>query len=119
VHRDVSPQNVLVSVDGVARVLDFGVAKAAGRLQTTREGQIKGKIAYMAPEQLRSEAVDHRADVYSVGVMLWEMLTGRRLFQGDNEGAVLTSILLGKRPLPSSVVPEIPKAWDDVIMKAI
>jgi eukaryotic-like serine/threonine-protein kinase len=119
VHRDVSPQNILVGVDGVARVLDFGVAKAAGRLQTTREGQIKGKIRYMAPEQLRSEAVDRRADIYSAGVVLWEILTGRRLFPGDNEGAVLTKILLGKKQPPSALVADLPRAWDEITMKAL
>ena len=83
VHRDVSPQNVLVGVDGVARVLDFGIAKAAGRIQTTRDGQLKGKLAYMSPEQLRGE-VTRTTDVYAAGVVLWEALTGRQLFVGEN-----------------------------------
>src|SRR5258708_3975182 len=74
VHRDVSPHNVLVGVDGVSRVLDFGVAKAAGRLQSTRQGQLKGKVAYMAPEQVRGAAVDRQTDVYSAAVVLWETL---------------------------------------------
>ena len=87
VHRDVSPQNVLVGTDGVPRVLDFGVAKAAGRMQTTKEGQIKGKLSYMPPEQLRGAAVTRQTDIYAVGVMLWELVTGQRLFVGDNEGA--------------------------------
>jgi serine/threonine-protein kinase len=119
VHRDVSPQNVLVSVDGIARVLDFGVAKAVGRLQTTREGQIKGKIAYMAPEQLRSEPVDHRADVYAVGVVLWELLAGKRLFHGESEGAVLTKILLGTVDPPSTCTPGLSPGWDAITMKAL
>ena len=75
VHRDVSPQNVLVGVDGVARVLDFGVAKARGRMQTTREGQLKGKLAYMAPEQLRGQPATQQSDVYAAAVVLWEALT--------------------------------------------
>jgi serine/threonine protein kinase len=104
VHRDVSPQNVHVGTDGVARVLDFGVAKAAGRIQTTREGQIKGKLAYMAPEQLRGAEIDRSCDIYAVGVMLWELITGQRLFFGDNEGVVVARVLEGKIPAPSTVV---------------
>src|SRR5208282_661106 len=75
VHRDVSPQNILVGVDGVPRVLDFGVAKAAGRVQTTREGQLKGKLGYMAPEQIGGQ-VSRASDVYAASVVLWEALTG-------------------------------------------
>ncbi len=101
VHRDVSPQNVLVGTDGVARVLDFGVAKAAGRTQETREGQIKGKLSYMAPEQLRGADVNRQSDIYAAGVVLWELLTGERLFTADNEGALLTKVLAG-RVLPPS-----------------
>src|SRR5262249_10094220 len=85
VHRDVSPHNILVGTDGVARVLDFGVAKAAGRVQTTREGQLKGKLAYMAPEQIHGTPVSRRTDVYASGVVLWEAITGQRLFTGENE----------------------------------
>ena len=101
VHRDVSPQNVLVGTDGVPRVLDFGVAKAAGRVQTTKEGQIKGKLSYMPPEQLRGAAVSRQTDIYAVGVMLWELVTGQRLFTGDNEGAVVARVLEGRVERPS------------------
>jgi len=111
VHRDVSPQNILVGIDGQARVLDFGVAKAAGRLQTTRDGQLKGKLAYMAPEQLRGKLVDRRTDIFSAATVLWEALTGRRLFRGDNEGAVITKILEGAVDPPSAAVP--PEETDD------
>lgn len=86
VHRDVSPQNVMVGTDGVARVLDFGVAKATLRIQATRHGERKGKVGYMAPEQLARGDVDRRADVYAAGVVLWELLAGRRLFPTDDEG---------------------------------
>lgn len=104
VHRDVSPQNVHIGTDGVSRVLDFGVAKAAGRIQTTREGQIKGKLAYMPPEQLRGAHVTRQSDIYAAGVMLWELMTGQRLFQGDNEGVVVARVLEGKIPPPSEIM---------------
>jgi serine/threonine-protein kinase len=104
VHRDVSPQNVLVGADGVPRVIDFGVAKAAGRVQTTKEGQIKGKISYMPPEQLRGASVSRQTDIYAVGVMVWELVTGQRLFSGDNEGVVVARILEGRVEPPSHVV---------------
>src|SRR5271155_444715 len=95
VHRDVSPQNILVGTDGLARVIDFGIAKAAGRLQSTREGIVKGKIAYMAPEQLAAHETTRAVDVYGMGVVLWEMLSGKRLYQGDTEGAVLGQVMSG------------------------
>lgn len=104
VHRDMSPQNVLVGTDGVARVLDFGVAKAAGRMQTTREGQIKGKLSYMPPEQLRGANVTRQSDIYAAGVMLWELVTGQRLFAGDNEGAIVAKVLEGCVDPPSKVL---------------
>lgn len=85
VHRDVSPQNVMLGADGSVRILDFGVAKAAGRMQSTREGSIKGKIPYMAPEQIRGGQVTRASDVYAASVVLWELLTGRRLFEAENE----------------------------------
>lgn len=94
VHRDVSPQNLLVGLDGVTRVIDFGVAKAAGRMHVTRENCVKGKITYMAPEQLRAEAVSRRSDVYSAAVVLWECLTGRRLMPADGNAAI-EQVLLG------------------------
>jgi serine/threonine protein kinase len=97
VHRDVSPHNVLIGTDGAARVLDFGVAKASQRIQTTLEGQLKGKLSYMAPEQITNRPTDRRTDVYSAAVVLWEALTGTKLFQGDSEGAVLNQILLRRR----------------------
>jgi serine/threonine-protein kinase len=119
VHRDVSPQNVLVGMDGVARVIDFGVAKAAGRLQTTREGAIKGKIPYMAREQLASQRVTRAADIYAVGVVLWEMLTCQRLFHGDTDMAVIEQVQAGARQVPSQLAPRVSPALDAIVMKAI
>jgi hypothetical protein len=119
VHRDVSPQNVLVGADGVARLVDFGVAKATGRLQTTSEGQIKGKLSYMPPEQIQGQRVDRRADVYSAGVVLWEMLTGERLFMGENQGNTVQRVLLGDAPPPSRKVAGLPIAIDDVVLRAL
>jgi eukaryotic-like serine/threonine-protein kinase len=119
VHRDVSPQNVLVGADGVARVLDFGVAKATGRVTTTRDGQVKGKFAYMAPEQLRGEDVNRQADVYSVSVILWETLTGQRLFQGENEGHVVERVLFGTLSPPRALRPEVPAAMEAVVMRGL
>jgi serine/threonine-protein kinase len=106
VHRDVSPQNILVGTDGLAHLIDFGVAKAAGRVQTTREGQLKGKLAYMAPEQLRGEPVTCRSDLYAASVVLWEALVGRRLFSADDEGATVTRVLMGDVKPPSKAVRE-------------
>jgi formylglycine-generating enzyme required for sulfatase activity/serine/threonine protein kinase len=119
VHRDVSPHNILVGVDGVARVLDFGVAKASERIQTTLDGQLKGKLSYMAPEQVANRAVDRRVDIYAAGVVLWETLTGRKLFDAESEGAVVTQILLEVVRPPSSVNPSVPPALDAIVMRAL
>ncbi len=119
VHRDVSPQNVLVGVDGVPRVLDFGVAKAGGRVQTTREGQLKGKLAYMAPEQLKRAELDRTADLYAAGVVLWEALTLERLFTGDSEAQIVGKILEGNVPPPSRTDSRIPAEMDAVVCRAL
>ena len=118
VHRDVSPHNVLVGTDGIARVLDFGVAKAFGRLQTTREGQLKGKISYMAPEQVQG-IVDRTTDIYAASVALWEALTGRRLFFAENEARTLANVLYPKVEAPSHLAPDIPPALDEVILRGL
>jgi serine/threonine-protein kinase len=119
VHRDLSPHNVLVGVDGVARVIDFGIAKAVGRLQMTNEGQVKGKLAYMAPEQLLEKTVDARSDVYAAGVVLWESLAGQRLFGEENPGAVMVSVLTRPIPAPSTVSPRVPRKLDRIAMRAL
>jgi serine/threonine protein kinase len=119
VHRDVSPQNVLVGVDGVARVLDFGVAKAMGRVEATRDRKIKGKLAYMPPEQLEGGLVTRQADIYAAAVVTWQALTGRRLFRGEHEGALVRAVLRQPLVTPSSVAPHVPAAFDDVVMRGL
>jgi serine/threonine protein kinase len=119
VHRDVSPQNILVGADGAARVIDFGVAKARGRLQTTRDGKIKGKLAYMSPEQLTGHEPDRRTDVYATAVILWEALTGRRLHSGDNDAIVYANVLHSRVAPPSTHARQVPPALDAVIMRAL
>ncbi len=118
VHRDVSPQNILVGADGVARVLDFGVAKAAGRSQTTREGQVKGKLAYMAPEQIRGK-VDRRTDVFAAGIMLWELLVGRRMFDGENEAQIIGRIANGTLDAPTKYMPGLPPDVNAIVVRAL
>ncbi len=104
IHRDVSPHNVLVGVDGYARMVDFGVAKAAGREQHTRAGQLKGKLSYMAPEQARFDVVNRQTDIYAAAVVMWEALTGQRLFYGETDGAILARVIEGRVDPPSHVV---------------
>jgi eukaryotic-like serine/threonine-protein kinase len=119
IHRDVSPQNIMVGVDGVTRVLDFGVARAAGRMQTTREGTLKGKLAYMSPEQVRGDAIDRRSDVYSMAVVLWELVVGRRLYVSDSEAELLNKVLTMEVPPPSRVLPGLPPRLDALVMKGL
>jgi eukaryotic-like serine/threonine-protein kinase len=119
VHRDVSPQNILVGSDGVARVLDFGIAKAKGRLQTTREDVVKGKLGYIAPEQLRFGKVTRQTDIYSVGVVLWEALSCRRLFRGETEESIMEQILLGYIDPPSRHDPRVPDALESIALRAL
>jgi serine/threonine-protein kinase len=119
VHRDVSPQNVHVGVDGVPRLLDFGIAKATNRVQETRTDQIKGKVAYMSPEQLAKGNVDRRADVYAASVVLWEALTGERLFKADDVPSLVYAIINEEIPPPSSAAPDLPPGIDEVVMKGL
>jgi len=118
VHRDVSPHNVMVGRDGVARLTDFGVAKAEDRLTHTRDGQVKGKLAYMPPEQASTGKGDSRGDLFSAGTILWEALTGRRLFRGETTASTLHKLLHDEIPAPSSVVPEL-APLDAVVLKAL
>jgi serine/threonine-protein kinase len=120
VHRDVSPQNVLLSFEGEVKLTDFGIARALGASELTAPGTLKGKIAYMAPEQARSEPVDARADVFAVGVMLWELCTGRRLFARDTEAATLAAVLGADEPSPPSAWNEaVPPRLDQAVLAAL
>ena len=119
VHRDVSPQNVLVGVDGTARVLDFGIAKAAMRMQETRDGHFKGKLAYMSPEQLGREPFDRRSDIYATSVVLWEMLTGERLFDFPSPAAIIHAIRTEDIEPPSRKRPDVPEALDAAVLRGL
>jgi serine/threonine-protein kinase len=119
VHRDVSPQNVLVGVDGTARITDFGVARASARLTSTAHGKLKGKLAYMAPEQTRGDELDRRTDLFAMGIILWEVLCGRRLFKADSEAATLQRILVEPIRPPSELVGSVPSVFDAVSLRAL
>jgi serine/threonine-protein kinase len=119
IHRDVSPQNVLVGFNGSVKIIDFGVAKAANKFSHTSAGQIKGKHAYMSPEQARGEPLDHRSDVFGLGTVFYEILTNTRLFKRDSEMATLKAVVSAKVTPPSEVVTGIPKALDAVVLKAL
>ena len=119
VHRDVSPQNMLVGTDGTSHILDFGVAKAASRVHTTENGQIKGKLSYMAPEQLRGAELDRRVDIFAAGIVLWELLAGQRLFARGDPGATVTAVLGGDVKPPSQFRPEVSEALDALVLKAL
>jgi eukaryotic-like serine/threonine-protein kinase len=119
VHRDVSPQNILVGADGVPRVLDFGVAKAAGQAHTTRQGEVKGKLRYMAPEQVRCGPIDRRVDVWAASVMLWEALTGHKLFHGDNDARIIMQILEREIPSPRHLAPDVPESLARVCLRGL
>ncbi len=121
VHRDVSPQNLLVGLDGVTRVTDFGVAKSAGRLATTNScDTVKGKLQYLAPEQVqRDAAIDCRVDVFAAGIVLWEALTSRPLFVGDTQTATLAALLTQPIPKPGKYLVDLPTPIEDVCLKAL
>jgi len=119
IHRDVSPPNILVSYEGEVKLIDFGVAKAAGRVSKTQAGILKGKFGYMSPEQVRGMQLDRRSDVFSLGVCLYEVLTGTRLFQGDTDFATLEKVRSVDVPPPTSRNPEIPPELEVVVMKAL
>jgi serine/threonine-protein kinase len=118
VHRDVSPHNVLVGGDGIARVVDFGIAKAHSRARTTGDGSIKGKLGYMAPEQLRNQPVDRRTDLFTSGTVLWEALTGQRLFLADNVAGLFDKLVNTDTRLSSSDL-SLPAELEQVVSRAL
>ncbi len=119
VHRDVSPSNVLLRHDGVVKVVDFGIAKATGLQGPTESGVLKGKCSYMAPEQCNALAVDRRTDVFALGIVMFEVTTGRRLFGGRNDFEVMNRISRGDVVPPSTVIPDYPPALERVVLRAL
>ncbi len=119
VHRDASPQNIFVTYDGVIKAVDFGIAKAADSLSETRAGMLKGKVAYMSPEQSRGERVDRRSDVFSVGVILWEAIAGRRMWKGYNDLAILGRLGLGELPDLRVAAPHVDPELERICRRAL
>jgi serine/threonine-protein kinase len=119
VHRDISPQNIMVRGDGVTKVVDFGIAKASNRSTRTATGMLKGKLQYMPPEQVRGETLDGRSDQFALGVVLWELCTGRRLFKAENELQTLEKVLKERIPRPTEIVPGFPEQLEAVIMRML
>jgi len=119
IHRDMSPSNVLVSYSGEVKIADFGIAKAEMSQYDTKDGVLKGKFEYMSPEQARGEDVTQQSDLFSAGIILYEMLTGRRLFKTDSEIKTLEKIKAVDIKPPSSVNPNVPQRLDDIVMKAL
>jgi hypothetical protein len=119
VHRDISPQNILISYEGEVKVIDFGIAKAAGKATKTQAGILKGKFGYMSPEQIRGLPLDRRSDVFAIGVCLYEMLTGERLFVGDSDFSVLEKVRKAEVPPPSTYNRRIPEALEKIVLKSL
>ncbi|MEO8584873.1 MAG: protein kinase, partial [Acidobacteriota bacterium] len=119
VHRDVSPQNILISDEGDIKLCDFGIAKAASKVSTTISGALKGKLQYMSPEQAWGKRLDRRSDIFSLGSVLFEMLTGAPLFEGETDMSVLESVREGEVAMPSSRGAEVPKRVDQIVLKAL
>ena len=119
VHRDVSPQNVMVSFDGVVKIVDFGIAKAANKLQSTNAGIIKGKFAYMSPEQARGEPVDARSDIFALGILLYELTTGKRLFRTPSDVQTIQKVASADVLAPSARIPQYPKGLEQIVMTSL
>lgn len=119
VHRDVTPENILVSWDGTVKIVDFGIAKANTQIEQTRAGEIKGKLSYMSPEQAMGKQLDARSDIFSLGAVIYEWITGYKLFTGENEMAILKSIIDGKIYPPSYFKEDVNEHVERILMKAL
>ena len=120
VHRDISPHNILIGTNGAIKLVDFGVAKAVGRAsEATRVGQLKGKFGYMSPEQARGQPVDRRSDVFSLGIVLFELTTGRRLFRGETDLQTLELVTTGQLPPPTAIDPAYPPELERIVLTAL
>jgi len=120
VHRDISPHNILIGTNGAIKLVDFGVAKAVGRAsEATRVGQLKGKFGYMSPEQARGQPVDRRSDVFSLGIVLFELTTGRRLFRGETDLQTLELVTMGQLPPPTAIDPTYPPELERIVLTAL
>jgi serine/threonine protein kinase len=119
IHRDVSPHNVLLSFGGDVKITDFGIAKAAARSTKTRAGTVKGKCSYMSPEQARGKPLDGRSDLFAVCAILWELLTGRKAFDGDTDFGILSNVLSAAVPPPSQFNPDVPPELDAIVLKGL
>jgi serine/threonine protein kinase len=119
VHRDISPSNVIVGFDGIVKVVDFGIAKVDNSSHETRAGMVKGKISYLSPEQARAQVVDRRTDLFALGIVMWELLTGQWLYDRGDDYDTMTAIITEPPPPPSSVRPELPAELDALVIKAL
>lgn len=119
IHRDISPQNVLVSYEGAVKLIDFGIAKAASRTTTTQAGVLKGKFGYMSPEQVRGLPIDHRSDLFAVGTCMYEMLTADRLFVGESDFSTLEKVRHAEARPPSEFIPDLPPEFESIVMRAL
>jgi serine/threonine-protein kinase len=119
VHRDISPQNLFVTYDGVTKVLDFGIAKALHRAEQTEVGVVKGKVAYMSPEQTAADPLDARSDQFSLGICLWEFLARRRLFEGETARQTMAQVVFAEIPPPSAFSDEVPPVLDEIVLRAL
>ncbi|MEL6546218.1 MAG: serine/threonine-protein kinase, partial [Myxococcota bacterium] len=119
VHRDVSPENIRVAWTGTVKILDFGIAKAATQIHETKAGEVKGKLVYMSPEQVMGKSLDHRSDIFSLSVVLYECITGLKLFSGDNDLAIMNNIIEGKIYPPSYFRDDVPEEVEAILMKGL